>query len=222
MKDSVKVARGDAKIRRSRSTMRIETRAALLALARDMFGMEGFADASVDALAAKAGLTKGAIYHHFGSKQGLFEAVVEEVDREVEAQMQAVSAGLAGWELLRVSSYRYLRLLLNPGLQRIMLRDAPNHYPNFFERPKQMHCRSTMTETLAALVPPGSIGGADPMALTMMISGAINNLAMWAATFEGNSALEQAEVLLNLLLKGVRGQTTSGSLSPSRPLGVQE
>src|SRR3546814_18465418 len=77
--------------RRSRMQMTAETRSTLLKLARQMFGKTGYADASMDELTAAAGMTRGALYHHFGSKQGLFEAVVEQIDEEMDDQLKAVT-----------------------------------------------------------------------------------------------------------------------------------
>src|SRR3546814_8746339 len=63
----------------------------ILKLARQMFGKTGYADASMDELTAAAGMTRGALYHHFGSKQGLFEAVVEQIDEEMDDQLKALA-----------------------------------------------------------------------------------------------------------------------------------
>src|SRR3546814_18047223 len=71
--------------------MTAETRSTLLKLARQMFGKPGYADASMDELTAAAGMTRGALYHHFGSKQGLFEAVVEQIDEEMDDQLKALA-----------------------------------------------------------------------------------------------------------------------------------
>ncbi|MBC7211064.1 MAG: helix-turn-helix transcriptional regulator, partial [Pseudomonas sp.] len=62
-------------VRRTRAEME-ETRAALLAMARQVLGEQGYAQTSMDDLTARAGLTRGALYHHFGDKQGLLAAVM--------------------------------------------------------------------------------------------------------------------------------------------------
>ena len=61
---------------RKRSEMMEETRAKLVASARKAFAEKGFAAASMDDLTAEAGLTRGALYHNFGDKRGLLQAVV--------------------------------------------------------------------------------------------------------------------------------------------------
>ena len=65
-----------AQVRQSRASMIEATRAKLIAAAREAFALHGYAQASMDELTAQAGLTRGALYHHFGGKPGLLAAVV--------------------------------------------------------------------------------------------------------------------------------------------------
>jgi AcrR family transcriptional regulator len=67
------------------------TRRAVLAAARSSFGRKGYAQTSVDEIAAAARVTKGAVYHHFADKETLFRAVHAEV--EAEALARAAGAG---------------------------------------------------------------------------------------------------------------------------------
>ncbi|MFO6393111.1 TetR/AcrR family transcriptional regulator, partial [Pseudomonas aeruginosa] len=61
--------------RKTRAEMLAETRAKLVSAARQAFGTIGYADTSMDELTASVGLTRGALYHHFGDKKGLLAAV---------------------------------------------------------------------------------------------------------------------------------------------------
>lgn len=72
--------------RRTRAAME-ETRASLLATARKAFAETGYAEASMDELTAQAGLTRGALYHHFGDKKGLLAAVVAQIDGEMDERL---------------------------------------------------------------------------------------------------------------------------------------
>ena len=69
--------------RRTRAAME-ETRVSLLATARRAFAETGYAEAAMDDLTAQAGLTRGALYHHFGDKKGLLAAVVAQIDGEMD------------------------------------------------------------------------------------------------------------------------------------------
>ena len=62
------------------------TRSQLLAIATRMFAERGYEDTSVEAVLREAGVSRGSLYHHFASKEALFEAVAEEVETSVGAQ----------------------------------------------------------------------------------------------------------------------------------------
>lgn len=72
------------------------TKARLLVAALERFEAEGFEAASVTAIARAAGTTTGALYHHFGSKQGLFDVVREELERRVRDRVLGAHAALDG------------------------------------------------------------------------------------------------------------------------------
>ena len=76
---------------KARSQMIEETRGKLIEAARLAFGTVGYAQTSMDELTASVGLTRGALYHHFGDKKGLLAAVVEQIDAEMDDRLQAVS-----------------------------------------------------------------------------------------------------------------------------------
>lgn len=73
--------------RKARTEMIEETRQKLVAAARRQFGSVGYAETVMDDLTAQAGLTRGALYHHFGDKKGLFLAVVQAIDSEMDARI---------------------------------------------------------------------------------------------------------------------------------------
>ena len=81
--------------RRPRQKMIAETRAKLIAAARAAFGTLGFAETAMDELTASVGLTRGALYHHFGDKKGLLAAVIAEIDAEMNERLNAVTARAA-------------------------------------------------------------------------------------------------------------------------------
>ena len=111
--------------RRRRSTMIEETRARLLAAARLAFAEQGYAHTSMDDFTAAAGLTRGALYHHFGSKEKLLLAVIDQLEGEVGARLQAIAdSAPTTREALRRRCQGYLELALVPELRRIILQDA--------------------------------------------------------------------------------------------------
>ena len=107
-----RVAQGDA------------TRAALVIAARQLFGEKGFADTSTDEIGTRAGVTKGALYHHFDGKEDLFKAVFEQVQREVSDKAVAEFLGPDSWEALLKGCSLWVDAHLDPSVRRIVLQDA--------------------------------------------------------------------------------------------------
>ena len=109
------VARGEA------------TRAQLIAIATRLFAERGYEGTSIEAVLQEAGVSRGSLYHHFASKQALFEAVLEDVAARTGAQtMQAVLAADGPADALRVGCMAWIRLAGDPVVQRILLIDAPS------------------------------------------------------------------------------------------------
>lgn len=107
-----------------RATQGVVTRAALLSTAHQLFGGRGFADTSLDDVVAGAGVTKGALYHHFRSKEDLFAAVYEQVQHEVSDRVVAEFLRPDPWEALQVGCELWIDAHLDPAVQRIAMRDA--------------------------------------------------------------------------------------------------
>src|SRR5215831_13406254 len=82
-------------IRRTQAERTAQTRAALIAAARRLFGAEGFADVGAERIAREAGMTRGALYHQFADKAGLFAAVLDQVEAEIA---QRVAGAVAGFD----------------------------------------------------------------------------------------------------------------------------
>ncbi|MDT9692097.1 helix-turn-helix domain-containing protein [Streptomyces sp. P9(2023)] len=102
------------------------TRAALLDSASELFTEKGFARTSLDEIAAAARLTKGALYHHFASKQALFEHVVLEVnDRIAEMVVEGAAEAEAPWVRLTQGLDAFLDACLDREYQHICLQQAP-------------------------------------------------------------------------------------------------
>ena len=111
--------------RRTQAERTEATTTALVDAARELFAQDGYAATSLDAVAAKARVTKGAVYHHFEGKQRLFEAVFAREVERLAAVLPAVYASKQDpWEAFEASCRAFLAECLEPGLQRIMLLDA--------------------------------------------------------------------------------------------------
>lgn len=98
---------------------------ALLTVARATFGRLGYARASLEGVAAEARMTKGAVYHHFGSKEALFEAVFRVEHRRMIALVAAAGGAGDPLDAIARGARAYLQAILDPVARRILLQDGP-------------------------------------------------------------------------------------------------
>lgn len=144
--------------RKPRAEMIEETRAKLIDAARRAFADNGYAGASMDELTASAGLTRGALYHHFGDKKGLLAAVVQQIDDEMNLRLGAIlAAGEDLWSGFRAYNRAYLEMALEAEIQRIVLRDAPAILGSPSSEASQLRCLSSMTGQLRELMDSGRV-----------------------------------------------------------------
>jgi AcrR family transcriptional regulator len=189
-----------------RSEMIAETRAKLVAAARHAFGTVGYAEASMDDFTAAAGLTRGALYHHFGDKKGLLEAVIAEIDAEMNERLRAVSARAENaWQGFVDECTAYIEMALEPEIQRIVMRDGPAVLGDPSQWPSQSECIRAMTASLQRLVEAGVIVAVDPEAAARLLSGASLYAAQWIANSpEPEATSKRAVKAFNALLEGLR------------------
>lgn len=97
----------------------------ILAVARSAFAADGFDATSLDAVVERAGMTKGALYHHFTGKRGLFAAVYEDEQRAIGRAVLHAARGGNSWQNFLRGCRAFFDAVLDPGVQRITLIDAP-------------------------------------------------------------------------------------------------
>jgi AcrR family transcriptional regulator len=111
----------------SRAQQSEATRRKLLRVGRDLFARRGYNDVPTEEIVRRAGVTRGALYHHFRDKRDLFAAVVEQIEGEVMQRVaEAALAESDPWEQQRAAIGAYLDECLEPAVQRIVLTDAPS------------------------------------------------------------------------------------------------
>lgn len=193
----------------SRAEQRAETRRALLAEGRRRFAHDGFHGVVLEDVARAVGVTKGAAYHHFGSKAGLFKTVVEEAQQEVaERVARAADECEAPWEQLIAGCRAFLAAGSDPEIQRIVLIDAPtalgwNEWRAMDESSSAHH----LAEALEALIASGDIAPQPVEPLARLLSGAMNEAAVWLAQSPdpaSPASLDATMTALEHLLGGLR------------------
>lgn len=149
------------------------TRRAVLAAARSAFGANGYAQTSVDEIAEAALVTKGAVYHHFASKEALFRAVHAEVESEVQARAAAaMNPGESPIDQVVAAVNVYLDAALEKETRRITLIDGVTVLGHEQEpTPDQQEVVDSVRSFVATSVERGEIADVDPGLLTELIGG---------------------------------------------------
>lgn len=102
------------------------TRSELVGAGRKLFAELGYAEAGTEAIVALSGKTRGALYHHYGNKKGLFQAVVEQLQDEIAVEVSgAASSETSAINKIRAGFRAYLDACLRPEVGRIVLIDGP-------------------------------------------------------------------------------------------------
>ncbi|TPL98858.1 TetR/AcrR family transcriptional regulator [Mesorhizobium sp. B2-3-11] len=191
---------------RPRREMIAETRAKLIAAARQAFGTIGYAEASMDDFTASAGLTRGALYHHFGDKKGLLQAVIAQIDAEMAARVNEVaSRAPTRWQHFVDECTTYIEMALEPEIQRIMFRDGPAVLGDPAQWSNANACVGSMTDHLTALQEEGVVvPGLDPETAARLINGASSQAAQRIANSNDPEATSRKVVAaFKQLLEGL-------------------
>ncbi|RRO14936.1 TetR/AcrR family transcriptional regulator [Saccharopolyspora rhizosphaerae] len=184
------------------------TRQALVDSAVDLFTEHGYSQTSLDEIAKRARVTKGALYHHFGGKQALFEAAFSAVEAGVVARLsEVVSDSEDPWEATRSGLRAFLEVCLEPSYQRVVVQDGPAVMGwNRWREAEEAYTFGVLRAVVANLVSSGEIGDDLPVdALARIMFGA---LSAGATAIAGSSSpmQERADiaVCVERVLNGLR------------------
>jgi AcrR family transcriptional regulator len=197
---------GGKTTRRTQRERSEATTGEVLAAARKLFAEAGYAATSLDAIAAEAGMTKGAIYHHFSNKQEVFRAVYErERDRLAEIEREAYSRKRDPWQGFTAACLAFLEASLDPRVQRITILDAPGALG--WETIRETYGRDSlamMTSALEESMKAGRLHKRPVEPIAVALHGAIEELAMHIAhAKDQRAALRTASAELKRLLEAV-------------------
>lgn len=182
-----------------------------------MFADGGYHSTAAGEVVGLAGLTRGAMYHHFEDKRDLFRAVVEELEAEVDEVVLAEARRVLGetssrWEAFRAGHRAYLDVCLRPEVRRILLLDGPAvlGWEEWHEidaahavRPIQAGLESMMESRMMERGPTGP--------LAHLLHGAVLEAALYVAVSEDPaSARDEAWDGLDRLLGGLLGRGGTG------------
>jgi AcrR family transcriptional regulator len=183
--------------RRSQAERSEATRAALIEAARPLFAERGYAAVGTEEIVRAAGVTRGALYHHFEGKRELFEAVYVQIEVELAERIAkgALSSGAAApLEAMRAGAEMFLEACTVPEVQRIVLLDGPSVLG--WDRWREIgaeHGLGLIEATLQAGVDTGAIAEQPVRPLAHVLMGALDEAAMLVARAEDPEAA-RAEV----------------------------
>lgn len=184
------------------------TQGALIAAARSLFAEHGYSGVGTEEIVRAAGVTRGALYHHFDDKRTLFEAVYEQIEIELAERIAvgALQANAASpLEAMRAGAEMFLAASTEPETQRIVLLDGPSVLG--WDRWREIgaaHGLGLIEATLRAAIEAGAIEPQPVRALAHVLMGALDEAAMLVARADDPEAMK-AEVAgtLGTLLSGL-------------------
>jgi AcrR family transcriptional regulator len=167
---------------------------AILASARRLFAREGFDHTSIDRIADEAGIAKGAVYHHFRSKNELFERVFNELLADIARSIQTRASGRDAAELMLEGTRLYLEAVSSSSARRILLIDGPSVLGWQKWREIDLHHFGQSSRFLLRGLFEGRASEPEIEALFHLITGAVTEAALLCA-----SARNRTETLHNLM-----------------------
>ena len=179
----------------ARLAAKVKTSRSLISSARQHFFDHGYSATSMEAICEDAGVTRGALYHNFGGKIGLFEAVVRQINHEIgDRILETVNEERPTLNGFTQACLIYLQLASEPEIQKIMFREAPAVLGQKLRDLDAEVFLGPLQEALEALMTDGVIVALDAVVLARLLNGAIMEGAILIAESD-NGEDELARVL---------------------------
>jgi AcrR family transcriptional regulator len=183
------------------------TRSALLASARRLFTEHGYAATSTNEIVERAGVTRGALYHHFPAKYDLFRAVFEQLEAELADQVaRAALAGSDALEQLRLGCRAFLDTCIDPAVQRIVIVEGPAVLGwETWHEIEERYGHGLVVAGVAAAVDAGLVERQPVEPLANVLFGALAQAGMVVARADDPSAARtEMEAAMDRLLDALR------------------
>ncbi len=194
---------------RTKAAQREATTASLIAVARELFAERGYAAVGTEEIVKLAGVTRGALYHHFrGGKEELFRAVLVQISAEtMQSVMQAAAASDDPWQELVLGAEAFLDACMTPEVQRIMLTDGPSVLGwDVWRAIDTDYGLGLLEAAVQNAMNAGRLQPASASAVAHVLAGALDEAAMVVARAD-DPAAARAEMgqTVRRLLEGLRG-----------------
>ena len=187
------------------------TRERLVGTATRLFAEHGYDRTSVEMVLQEADVSRGSLYHHFGNKEALFEAVLESVESNIAGAIVAEAIGSRDpVEALRGGCRTWVRMAGDPTIQRIALIDAPSVVG--WQKWREIdgrHGFGLLRGTLEAIAATGRIRQDSVELLAHLLLAALLEAALVIAHSDDATASRQEEVLDDFITRVVGMETES-------------
>lgn len=183
------------------------TRTALGAAARQLFTERGYAATSTTEIVERAGVTRGALYHHFAAKEDLFRAVFEQLEDEVTKHVAKEALTSADpLEQLRRGTRAYLDACIDPAVQRVVLLEGPSVLGwQTWQEIEQRYGYGLVVAGVEAAIGAGLIAAQPVEPLAHVLFGALTEAGMVVARADDPAAARaDMEAAMDRLLDGLR------------------
>jgi AcrR family transcriptional regulator len=179
------------------------TRDRLIEAGRALFGEHGYEGTSIEVILERAGVTRGSLYHHFATKEALFDAVLDRVVGEIAAEAATAARGASDpVASLRAGCGVWLRMALDPAIQRIALIDPPSvvGWTRWRELDEQ-HILGGLRASLRRLADDGRLPAGEVDLLAHMVLASVNEAALLIARADDpKAALADGQAAVDTLL----------------------
>lgn len=182
------------------------TRQLLVSVARELFAQRGYASTSVEEIIQRAGVARGALYHHFTGKDALFRTVYDAVQAETATRVVAAAVAVPQpWGAVRAGLSAFLDACLEPEFRRIVVLDSvpvlsQDVWDGGIEHNELPMLRSVLTPLVEAHLP-----GVPVEPLVHVALGGLYGAALYIARSpEPGAARAEADVVLDTLISGLR------------------
>jgi AcrR family transcriptional regulator len=197
--------------RRTQAERRAATRRALLGAARSLFAEKGYHGAAAEKIVGRAGLTRGALYHHFEDKKDLFRVVVDEMEGEIDEEIEAAERAQSGLPEAVMAGYRaFLDAVLDPEMRRTFFLEGPSVLGWEWREIDARHAVGKIEEGLEALIAEGFVEPQPVGPLARLINGTLLEAAFFVAASEDpEAARDEVWGAMERLVGGLMRRTSA-------------
>jgi AcrR family transcriptional regulator len=178
-----------------------QTRRAILDRSRHLFATKGYAATGTEEMIGELGITRGALYHQFKDKQGVFTAVVAEAYSEITDYIRTKVQPLDdNWEQLVVGCQAFLEIAQREDLRRLVLIEAPAVLAAETLVEFDQYGFGLLHQSIQIAANEGKLSTIDAEGFAHLVNGALNELATWVARSNDPKRLQAAQQLVETLL----------------------